>query len=415
MKFRKYIISLIFLFVITSCALAGNNSIIIKLKKNAPSEIINSFRNNNPSGGFNSLADVCRKNNINSSKQLFGNLLNYAKQRKELSDFGFDRVFILNPNSGDAANAINSLSKNTFVEYVETNNMLKLDYVSPPQYFNSSTDPLLKYFSPNDTYYSSQYYLPQVGMPAAWEITKGDSAIIVGVVDSGLDFLHPDLNKSYFINQGEYGNGKESNGIDDDGNGFIDDWRGWDFVDEPLTGDPGRGDYLIPDNDPTDDNIYSHGTAVTGIINAGFNNGIGIASVAPSVKTLVMRAFDAQGQGLEDNVASAIIYGVSMGVRVFNLSFGDYVYSNLLRDVIRYAYFKNATLICSAGNDSQDGLHYPSAFDEAISVGASDPEDRKASFHHLARQLIYSLPARRHLQLQERERDLPSSTPITYI
>lgn len=378
MKFRKYIISLIFLFIMTSCVLAENNSVIIKLKKNVPSDILNGFKNNNPSGGLSSLADICRKNSISSSKQLFGNLINSAKQFKELTDFGFDRIFIL--NSGDAANAVNSFKKNTYVEYAEINNSLRLDDVPLPQNTNGFTSPLLKYYSPNDPYYSSQYYLPQVGMPAAWNITKGDTAIIVGVVDSGLDFLHPDLSRSYFINLGEFGNGKESNGIDDDGNGYTDDWRGWDFVDEPLTGDPARGDYLNPDNDPSDDNIYSHGTAVTGIINAGFNNGIGIASSAPNVKVLVLRAFDAQGQGLEDNVASAIIYGVSMGVRVFNLSFGDYVYSNLLRDVIRYAYFKNAAIVCSAGNDSRDGLHYPSAFDEVISVGASDPEDRKTSF-----------------------------------
>lgn len=66
-------------------------------------------------------------------------------------------------------------------------------------------------------------------------MTLGDSAVLIGVIDSGLDFDHPDLQTSYKINYGEYGNGKQSNGIDDDANGFVDDWRGWDFTDEPFT------------------------------------------------------------------------------------------------------------------------------------------------------------------------------------
>jgi subtilisin family serine protease len=94
----------------------------------------------------------------------------------------------------------------------------------------------------------------------------------------------------------------------------------------------------------------------------------------------VLRAFDAEGYGEEDDVANAILYGISNGVRIFNFSFGDYIFSNLLRDVIKFAYSKNVTIVCSAGNDGSDRLHYPSAYDEVISVGASDVTDSKASF-----------------------------------
>ncbi len=345
-------------------AVASQRNIIIKFKSNTPSSIIENFRNNSAKSGPSSVAELSRNIGIKSSRALF---------EKNKSDFnnetfrkiGLDRIFIAGIDESKIHDAVILGSKNEFIEYIQPNGVLKIENTASV---------------PNDQYYGSQYYLSMIGMPNVWDITTGDSTIVIGVIDTGMDFLHPDLQKSYKINYGEYGNGKESNGIDDDNNGFIDDWRGWDFTDEPLTGDPRRGDYLDPDNDPTDDNKQSHGTAVTGIINAAMNNNIGIASVAPSCKVLVMRAFDSEGFGEEDDVANAILYGISRGVRIFNCSFGDYIYSNLLRDVIRFAYTKNVMIVCSAGNDGSDRLHYPSAYDEVISVGASDNTDSKASF-----------------------------------
>jgi hypothetical protein len=93
-----------------------------------------------------------------------------------------------------------------------------------------------------------------------------------------------------------------------------------------------------------------------------------------------MRGFDAQGYGEEDDVANAILYGMTMGVRVFNFSFGDYIFSNLLKDIVRFAYNGNAVIICSAGNDATDRLHYPSAYDEVISIAAADQSGSKAGF-----------------------------------
>lgn len=337
-------------FCIISFFLFANNSysqsqkIIIKLKKNTPPAVVNNFIDNNAKSGNTSIAMLCRNYDITGSKQLFGKALNKIS-RDEDEKFNFSKIFVADLGVQDKEQAFKLLLKNEYVEYVQENNKYELNG-----------------FIPNDPYYSSQYYLTKTSIRQVWDITQGDSTIIIGVIDSGLDFLHPDLYGSFKINYGEIPN----NNIDDDNNGYVDDYYGWNFVNN--------------NNNPADDNIYSHGTAITGMITAGINNGIGIASISPKCKVLVMKAFDSQGIGYDNDVASAILYAISRGVKVLNFSFGDYVYSYLLRDVIKYAYSKNIVMTASAGNDNSDVLHYPSAFDEVISVGASDADDRKASF-----------------------------------
>jgi len=369
----KYIFPVI-LLILNSSVFSQSKNIIIKFKNNTPTEIINNFKNNSPKSGNTTVSKLSKDFNIKNSREIFkifNDKMAVNSDNNQYEKIGLDRIFLIEVDENNLGQLINFGNKNEFIEYIELNNSLKVEDTGE---LNISP------FIPNDPYYNSQYYLNLIGMQNTWDITLGDSNIVIGVIDTGLDFLHPDLQSSYKINYSEYGNGKESNGIDDDNNGFIDDWRGWDFTDAPLTGDPRRGDYLDPDNNPTDDGKQSHGTAVTGIINASTNNNIGIASVAPKCKVMVLRAFDLEGFGEEDDVANAILYGVSNGVRVFNFSFGDYIFSNLLKDVIKYAYTQNVVIACSGGNDNTDRLHYPSAYDEVISVGASDDNNSKASF-----------------------------------
>ncbi|MEO6694603.1 MAG: S8 family serine peptidase [Ignavibacteria bacterium] len=356
------------IFLISANAFSQSRNIIIKFKNNTPPEVINNFKNNSPKSGNTSVSKLSKDLDIKNSREIFRKSNTKYSQNQDYKSIGLDKIFLFEIDESNLIPLINIGSKNEFIEYIQPNNQFKVEDLNKMVVI------------PNDPYYSTQYYLSKIGMENVWDITMGDSNVVIGVIDTGIDFLHPDLQNSFKINTGEFGDGKQSNGIDDDVNGFIDDWRGWDFTDEPFSGDPRRGDYLTPDNDPTDDNKQSHGTAVTGIINASFNNNTGISSIAPKCKVLVMRAFDAEGFGEEDDVANAILYGISNGVRIFNFSFGDYVFSNLLRDVIRFAYTKNALIVCSAGNDGSDRLHYPSAYDEVISVAASDDLDSKASF-----------------------------------
>ncbi|MDZ4712777.1 MAG: S8 family serine peptidase [bacterium] len=367
MNTRKILLLALFFFIASNVNSQSKN-IIIKFKSNTPTDILNNFKNNNPKSGNTSVSKLSKDFNFRNTKEVFKKLNGLYSSNEDYKKTGLDKIFVFEIEESKIQQVMDLGNKNEYIEYIQPNGRFKTENTTEAA------------FSPNDTYYSQQYYLDLIGMQSTWDITKGDSSIIIGVIDTGMDFLHPDLQNSYKINYGEYGDGKQSNGIDDDANGFIDDWRGWDFTDEPLTGDPRRGDYLEPDNDPSDDNKLSHGTATIGIINAALNNNIGISSVAPNCKVMVLRAFDAEGFGEEDDVANAILYGISNGVRIFNFSFGDYIFSNLLRDVIKFAYTKNVVIVCSAGNDGSDRLHYPSAYDEVISVGASDNTDSKASF-----------------------------------
>lgn len=338
----KYFLVILFLFAGNS--FSQSQKIIIKLKPNTPDNVLNSFRTGNNKSGNTSLAKLCRDNNIANSKQIFSKIIN-AFKKEDIALYNLDKIFIADMQAQNKEQALRLIKNNEYVEYVQENNKYNLNVLTP-----------------NDPYYSNQYYLNKIYAQNVWDVTQGDSTIIIGIIDSGLDFLHPDLYGSFKINYGEIPN----NNIDDDNNGYVDDYLGWNFVSN--------------NNNPTDDNIFSHGTAVAGLLTAGFNNGIGIASVASKCKVLVMKTFDSQGIGYDNDVASAILYAISRGVKVLNMSFGDYVYSYLLRDVIRFAYSKNIVMIASAGNDNSDVLHYPSAFDEVISVGASDINDNKASF-----------------------------------
>lgn len=275
-----------------------------------------------------------------------------------------NRIIVL--KSGGASSIeqlIGSLKNDSDILYVQKGSEYKIDFI------------------PDDSLVNSQWALSKISAYEAWEITQGADTVVVSVIDTGIDYKHPDLVNKVFINGGEtgtdnQGRDKKSNGVDDDDNGFIDDYMGWDFTDRTgFPFDTTGGDYLDWDNDPMDENLFSHGTSVAGLIGAETNNGMGIAGVAPKIKILNNRAFDPQGYGEEDDVAAAILYSVSMGAKVINMSFGDYSYSHVLKDVVQYAYSKNTVLVASSGNSNSPDPHYPSGYSEVISVGNSTSDD----------------------------------------
>ncbi len=281
----------------------------------------------------------------------------------------------------DLPRAIDDLSRQADVQYVQLNHVLTLDAASISA---SIVNPEMPAWAdvPDDSLFASQWALQTVRAPEAWQVTAGDPNILIAVIDTGLDFNHPDLRTGIWISPGEdlnhngLADSSDFNGIDDDGNGFIDDVRGWDFTDAPNFTD--GGDYLNRDNDPSDEN--GHGTAVAGIIAATANNRIGIAGFASGCRVMVLRAGTSQGLLEEDDVASAIVYAVQNGARVINMSFGDVVVSPVLRDVIRFAHARGVVLVASSGNSATDKPHYPSGFAETISVGATNKNDLLAGF-----------------------------------
>jgi subtilisin family serine protease len=195
----------------------------------------------------------------------------------------------------------------------------------------------------------------------AWEIGTGSPSIVIAIIDSGIDYNHPDLRDNIWINEVEL-NGVEEE--DDDNNGYVDDIRGWNFADN--------------NNDPLDSN--SHGTHVAGVIGAEGNNATGISGVCWNVKIMPLKFLDAQGVGLVSDEVEAIEYAINNGAHIINASFGDPTYSGLEMDAIGEAQYAGLLFITAAGNE---GAHidrnpvYPAAYtlDNIISVTASNQND----------------------------------------
>ncbi len=203
---------------------------------------------------------------------------------------------------------------------------------------------------PNDPEFPNQWSLPAMHVPEAWDISKGSTPIVVADIDSGVDMTHPDLENNLWTNPGEIPN----NGIDDDGNGYVDDVHGYDFAND--------------DSDPTDDN--GHGTITSSVIAATHNNGIGMTGVAPMARIMCVKAGLWSGDIFESALLPAYIYSADNGAKIFSCSFGSDNVSVAERDAIRYAVSKGVLPVASAGNSGSVLPHYPAAYDEVLSVAA---------------------------------------------
>ena len=217
--------------------------------------------------------------------------------------------------------------------------------------------------APDDPNYTEQWNLNLLNMPQAWEIEHGKPQVVVAVVDSGIATLHPEFRLQLWENIGEI----PRNGVDDDGNGYIDDRNGWDFSDAPTL--LGSGDWAERDNDPEDEG--GHGTHVSGIIAAEANNGIGIAGIAQNCRLMPVRASFKFGGGTyiqNDDAAAAIVYAADNGAQVINMSWGDTVRAFIIEDAVEYAYSRGCVLVGAAGNIAVSGSYYPAGLKTVISV-----------------------------------------------
>lgn len=202
------------------------------------------------------------------------------------------------------------------------------------------------------------------------------SEIVVAIVDSGVDYEHPDLAGNIWTNLSEVNGIKD---VDDDQNGYVDDIVGWDFSDAPSMF--GIGDYTSRDADPSDES--GHGTHVAGIIAAISNNRSGISGIAPNAKLMVLRAGFNTPTGTylaDDDLAAAILYAVENGARIINTSWGSKDPSPLLRDVINYAAEMGVIVISATGNDGSDIPYVPARFEQTIGVAASREDGEPVTF-----------------------------------
>lgn len=228
--------------------------------------------------------------------------------------------------------------------------------------------------TPNDPKYldNTLWGLNKIAMPAAWDIATGGGPV-VAVIDTGADYNHPDLAANIWTNSTEL-NGQA--GVDDDGNGFIDDVRGWDFANN--------------DNDAMDD--HSHGTHVAGTIAAVGNNGVGVVGVNWSARVMPLKFLNASGNGTTAAAIAALNYAVQMGARVSNHSYGGGPFDRANFDAIAAAGTAGHLVVAAAGNGDFFGRainndttpFYPASYnpdpDNVISVAATDSADKFASF-----------------------------------
>lgn len=212
-------------------------------------------------------------------------------------------------------------------------------------------------FQPDDAMLSLQYALPLVKAFNAWNIHQGDTNVVIGITDTGIDLNHPDLLPNIKINYAD-----PINGIDDDGDGYTDNFYGWNT---------GENNHLVG-------STSHHGVHVAGISSAVVNNGFGIAGSGFKCKFLPVKI--ANSDGMLTGAYDGIVYAADKGCAVINCSWGSPAFSRFAQDVINYATInKNALVVAAAGNNNNDVKFYPAAYEYVLSVAATSYDDSKWS------------------------------------
>lgn len=249
---------------------------------------------------------------------------------------------------------------------------------------------------PNDPGYSNSWALQRADAPAAWSIATGTPSTVVAVIDTGFALNHEDLTNSWYQNPGETGQtqsggrcwtgapaNKATNGCDDDNNGYVDDWRGWNFYlqdNNPMAGRTNPAGQAV-----------AHGTETAGLAGATGNNSKGIATLSWGTKVMPLQVLSDDGPGYTSDVAAAIYYAVDNGASVISMSLGGFDYDPWLKDAVDYAAAHNIPVVAAAGNcgtGSEAGcasmpagsMMYPALYDHVVAVGASDANNGRASF-----------------------------------
>ncbi|MDP3919206.1 MAG: S8 family serine peptidase [Candidatus Omnitrophota bacterium] len=265
------------------------------------------------------------------------------------------------------------------------------DAPDEPEVAPESNDPFSDSSGTWGQSYEDMWWFGRVRAEEAWAYTRGEG-VTIAVIDSGLDTSHPDIADNVFQNLVEL-NGTA--GFDDDGNGFIDDITGWDFV--------------VNDNDPNDFN--GHGTHVAGILGAVADNALGIAGIAPKAKVLPVRVLNSSGSGYLSNLNKAIRYAADLGAQVINMSLGLLRSSataaeiQLMADAVQYASDRGTIVVAAAGNSAVPVSNYlPSGLANVIAVGATNPvTDTLASFSNYGADLDLVAPGVDILSLKSGE------------
>ncbi|UCE04118.1 MAG: S8 family serine peptidase, partial [Candidatus Latescibacterota bacterium] len=271
-----------------------------------------------------------------------------------IASVGVHRCRILSDEA--VLDAVRRCRENPSVEYAEPNYVYRASALPDDPRFES----LWAMQNANDA---------DIDADEAWDTQTGARDVLIAIIDTGVDYTHEDLAANMWRNPGESGEGRESNGVDDDGNGFVDDVFGWDFVSD--------------DNDPIDDN--AHGSHVAGTVAAVGNNGVGVAGVNWRASVMALKFLDRNGSGSTADAIDAMTYAVENGAHILNNSWGGGGFSQALLEAIELVRDRNALFVAAAGNEGRDNdmqPSYPASYDveNVVAVAASDRNDQLATF-----------------------------------
>ncbi len=283
-----------------------------------------------------------------------------------------------------AESAISSLQENELVEYAEPNYIYHISK-TPAQagYIN-----LWGLHNVGQTDKDGKVGVAGVDIDVekAWDITTGSKQVLVAVIDTGIDYTHPDLVQNVWTNPGEtgadsQGRDKSNNGVDDDQNGYVDDVHGFNFVNAAA-----------PTNNPMDD--HGHGSHCSGTIGGFGQNGTGIVGVNWNVKIVASKFLDANGGGTLEGAIMAIDYATKVGAKVMSNSWGGGGFSQALQDAVARATQSGAVFVAAAGNDGTNNdvsPAYPASFpvENIISVAAIDNQGNLASFSNMGARTVH--------------------------
>jgi subtilisin family serine protease len=231
---------------------------------------------------------------------------------------------------------------------------------------------------PDDLYLPYQWYVDDggfadVGLPYAWDVERGDSSVVIAILDTGVDTTHPDLAGQIWHNPGEI----PGNGIDDDGNGLIDDFEGWDFG--VGDNDP-KPEYTA---DPSGIDVGFHGTFCAGIAAAATDNADGIAGAGWRCRIMPLKVANPDSGLTSSAIAGGFAYAVDEGASVISMSFGgpgDPGVPEFFQALVDMATNSGVLCVAAAGNDGDSIRVYPAACDHVLSVGATGPDNARADF-----------------------------------
>jgi subtilisin family serine protease len=290
-----------------------------------------------------------------------------AKQKKKFKQIHANLASVAANKLSEVAKALGSDPR---VAYVEPNSIVSASVIpNDPQF------PDL--WGMNNTGQTGGTPGADIHAPQAWDLETGNPNVVIASIDTGVDFSHPDLASQQWVNSGENCGSSDptvtcaqrTDGVDNDGDGYVDDWRGWNFV--------------ANNNDPTDDN--EHGTHTSGTLGAVGNNAVGVAGVDWNARIMALKFLDSTGNGTDADAISAILYAADHGARLANNSWGGAPNDQALLNAIEYAASKGMLSVFAAGNDGVDmdvSPEYPAAYDSdaILSVAATDETDNLAFF-----------------------------------